>query len=132
MRWLEELLIDLKKRIEVLETNAAMQGADAYTWTAPSMSNAWVNYGGTWATAGYTKDEHGFVHLKGLIKDGTIGSAAFTLPANYRPGEDYLFGTISNDAIGRVAVNTSGEVIPQTPSNNTWVSLDGLSFYAEN
>jgi hypothetical protein len=101
-------------------------------WKTPSMTGGWLSYDtdpGGWSAPGYYKDYAGTVHLRGLIRAGTIGSAAFTLPAGYRPtGGDLLIGTISNGGVGRVKVNTAGGVIPESPSVNTWVALDGISF----
>jgi hypothetical protein len=41
-------------------------------------------------TAGFYKDKEGLVHLKGMIKTGTVGPLAgglFNLPSGYRPGD---------------------------------------------
>jgi hypothetical protein len=101
------------------------------TWIAiSSFGNSWVNYGAPHGDAAYCKDGHGFVHLRGVIKDGTVGSSAFTLPSDFRPASQILQGAISNGAIGRVDIGTDGTVSPLLPSNNTWVSLDGIAFYA--
>ena len=97
---------------------------------APAFTNSWVNYGTGYANAAYWKDPFGMVHLRGLIKSGTVGNAAFTMPPGYRPEVSHLFGTISNGAIGRVDVLTDGTVTPLSPSNNTWVSLEGMTYKA--
>lgn len=99
-------------------------------WTAPSFLNSWVNYGGSYNTAGYFRDKNGIVHLRGMIKLGSVGSAAFTLPEGYRPTNNELLATISNGAIGRINIDSSGNVTPASPSNNAWVSLDGITFRA--
>jgi hypothetical protein len=112
-------------------TSRMYTGHPADTWIIPSYQNSWVRYDGTWSQEGYLKDRANIVHLRGLIKSGTIGSSAFTLPVGYRPASQLLIGTISNNAIGRVAVYTNGQVIPQTPSTNAWVALDGITFVAD-
>lgn len=94
----------------------------------PAFSNSWVNYAGGYAPAAFWRDPLGLVHLRGLIKDGTVGQAAFTLPPGFRPKENEVFGTVSNGAIGRVDVLTDGTVTPQSPSTNTWVALNGIHF----
>lgn len=106
------------------------------TWITPSpLTNSWVTYDadpGGWSAPGYMRDHNGFVHLRGLMKNGTVGSAMFTLPAGYRPtGGDLLISTISNGAVGRIKIGTNGQVVPESPSSNAWVALDGITFKAD-
>jgi hypothetical protein len=97
----------------------------------PAFQNSWVNYSTTpgYQHAGFWKDPLGWVHLRGLIKSGTVNSAAFTLPPGFRPitGEE-IYPVLSNDTIGRVNVSSAGVVTPATPCNNTYVSLAGIRF----
>lgn len=102
----------------------------AGTYIAPSFLNSWVNYDTTYNDAGYFKDTVGVVHLRGLVKNGTIGTAIFTLPAGYRPIRRQLFTTSSNGALGRCDVEANGNVLANA-GNNAWFSLDGLTFLAE-
>lgn len=94
----------------------------------PAFANSWVNYGSGWQVAGFWRDPLGIVHLRGLIKSGTVGSAAFTLPPGFRPPLAETFAVLSNGALGRVDVASDGTVTPMTPSNNTYVSLSGIQF----
>jgi hypothetical protein len=106
-------------------------GGDA-GWTAPTFQNSWVNYaGGVYSPAGYRKDGAGFVHLRGLVSTGTVGSgvAIFTLPVGYRPAYQSLFVTISNSLIARVDVQADGKVC-LTSGSATWASLEGITFFA--
>lgn len=100
-------------------------------WSSVVFQNGWQNYGGVWATAQYYRDREGRVHLKGLIRSGTIGTTAFNLPAQYRPAQQLLFDAISNNGQGRVEILTNGNVLISTVSSNVYVSLDGISFRAE-
>jgi hypothetical protein len=68
------------------------------------------------------------VFLQGNIKNGTIGAAAFTLPAGYRPPAAVSFETKSNDAIAGVSILSNGEVYV-TFGSNAGVSLDGMFFF---
>jgi hypothetical protein len=95
---------------------------------SPAFANSWVNYGSGWADAAYWRDPFGMVHLRGVIKSGTVGSGAFTLPPGFRPATNEIFAVMSNGAVGRVDVTTDGQVAPITPSNNTYVSLSGITF----
>ena len=100
-------------------------------WTTPTLLNNWVNYGGLHEPAGYCKDALGFVHLKGLIKLGTVDANAFVLPVGYRPAYEQLFIIMGNGAVGRLGVHADGSVRPQSPTNNAWVQLNGITFKAE-
>jgi hypothetical protein len=95
---------------------------------ATPLLNSWVNFGAGYRDAGYYKDALGIVHLSGLIASGTVGQSAFNLPVGYRPAQTLLFGTTSNASAGAVSVTPAGDVTPATPSNNAWVSLEGITF----
>lgn len=107
--------------------------APAFTEVAGGIgfSNSWVNLNSTTGEkASYTKDASGVVHLRGIIASGTVGQAAFTLPAGYRPiGRRQFAVNTSPNAFGMLEINPSGAVIPQTGSN-TYFYLD-CSWVAE-
>lgn len=101
----------------------------------PAFVNGWVNFdnglatpgGGTNRDAGFYRDR-GRVHLTGLIRSGTMGDVAFTLPAGYRPvRQDAEFAVNSVNAFGVIAVLSTGVVLPSVGSN-TWLFLNGVSF----
>jgi hypothetical protein len=101
-----------------------------YPWIAPTLLNAWVNFGGAYATVGYTKDDFGYVHIRGLIKSGTIAQAAFVLPVGFRPEKDILIATTSNGAFGQLSIRTDGQVFVESGSNINF-SLEGILFRTE-
>ena len=86
-------------------------------WVIPTLVSRWVAY--DTRTAKYKKTQIGHVHLKGMIKNGTIGQTIFTLPTGYRPDEALVYGYIT--------VNTNGTVVC-TGGANIAVSLSGISF----
>lgn len=96
---------------------------------APAFQNSWVNYGSGYMPASFWKDPFGHVHLRGLIKSGTINTAAFTLPPGYRPEYREVFSAVANAAVAQLDVNTAGQVIPVAGST-TWFSLSGITFKA--
>lgn len=106
--------------------------------SAPAFQNSWINYDNTWESCAFRKDTSGYVHLKGLVKSGTIGTATaiFILPVGYRPrtGRAMIFCCQTNQTIGRInirnATGNEGYVCCEV-GNNAWVSLDGISFKAE-
>lgn len=96
----------------------------------PAFANSWVNFDGSvYATAAFFKDSQGIVHLKGFVKSGTLGGAAFVLPAGYRPALSEYFACNSNSAYGNCHVNAGGDVIPSNGSNASF-SLSGITFRA--
>ena len=103
----------------------------ANVWTAVSFEGTWVDYSGVYYGASYLIDAMGFVHLRGLIKSGTVGTLAFQLPAGFKPAYRCIFSVTSNDTFGRLDVLADGTVIPESPCNNNYVSLEGVTFFAE-
>jgi hypothetical protein len=75
-------------------------------------------------------DGEGIVHLKGIIKSGALGNAAFTLPTGYRPAKELRIPVVANNLFGVVAIYSSGFVAPLV-GNTTQFGLDGVSFRAE-
>lgn len=100
-------------------------------WQSVTMQNNWIEETVD-DTPGYYVDAVGMVHLKGVIKHGTMEAAAFTLPAGVRPARKLTRGTISSDEniISRLYIQSTGEVIP-FKGGSEWFSLDGISFRAE-
>lgn len=98
----------------------------------PTYQNGWADYGMGFASGGYWRDDDGVVHLTGLIKSGTLGAVAFPLPGSFLPvdGKGRVFPATSNDGFGQVEVSADGSVRGRAPSNNAWVSLNGISFRA--
>jgi hypothetical protein len=100
------------------------------TWTAATLTNSWVTFGGTFPTPGYRKDANGRVYLRGVIKTGAVGTTAFTLPAGYRPPAKVGFSPLNSTAGAELDVNADGTVVPSGGSN-TYVGLDGVSFFID-
>jgi hypothetical protein len=103
-------------------------------WIAPTLLNGWVNYGiSGGALAAFIKDDMGFVHLKGLIKDGTTtaGTTIFTLPVGYRPLSSLYFLVADSNGFARLFVASNGVIAIEADANNTYLSLDQITFRAE-
>lgn len=97
-------------------------------WITPTLLNGWVAYDtAIYATAQYYKDKFGIVHLRGMIKSGTIGTTAFTLPLGYRPIKREFAPTVSNGAFGAILISETGNVNAQV-GNTAYVSLSDISF----
>jgi hypothetical protein len=96
--------------------------------------NSWVNFGGVHQVAEFMIDPWGWVHLRGLIKTGTINSVIYTLPVGFRPANTEIFDVNRNDGTtagisGRIDVITSGVVAQaNAPGSNSYLSLAGIQF----
>ena len=99
-------------------------------WKVPTMQNSWINYGSTSDTIGYMKDTMGFVHLKGSIKNGTA-ITMFTLPAGYRPLLDKYVVFTTDSGATTAFIKPTGATGILTLGANSYVSLDGIIFKAE-
>ncbi len=93
--------------------------------------NSWANYGGAFPGAQATKTEDDMVILNGLMRAGTFGQPAFTLPPTMRPKRTVIRVGTANDAFARIDIDPSGGVKPVTGVASGWVSLDGIMFAAE-
>jgi hypothetical protein len=115
-----------------LSVNTSYYPASYTGWTNITLpSNSWVWYGTVFATAQYTKSPtDNMVTLKGLIRSGTTGTAIVTLPVGFRPKERILYTSVAADAYARVDIQPNGVVSLQAGSN-VWLSLDGITFLAE-
>jgi hypothetical protein len=101
-------------------------------WRTPTLLNSWVDHasaGTTYNQRGYYKDANGIVHLRGLVKNGTVNQPIFNLPAKYRPVKDEVLLCNANDAFGALYVKANGDVVLASGSN-TFCSLDGISVRA--
>lgn len=129
----------LQRRLDALEAKQGFRPTtyDTFeTWHKignvgePMFQNSWANYNSSQQEfAAYWKNAAGMVELRGVIKAGAIG-AIFTLPPRYRPLGVRRFHVVANSAFGQVDVLTTGDVMFRTGSN-VWVSLDTISFRAE-
>lgn len=96
----------------------------------PGFENSWVNYGASdHTTAAFYKDPFGTVHIKGLVKSGTINTPVFTLPSGYTPDGIHIFATIAGGALGRLDILSDGSVQPRTGAT-TYYSIN-CSFRAK-
>lgn len=117
------------KQIATCEFVLANPAVTIGAWQSPTLLNGWLNYGTPLSPVGYCVDSLGIVRLRGTVKSGTVGSTTpiFTLPAGFLPPYELIFPVVSNQTIGRVDVDSSGNVTVQV-GTNSYVSLDGISF----
>lgn len=110
-----------------LNKHAGTGTYDPSTWNSPILQNSWaqqVNF----TTAGFMKDENGWVWLRGGFLGGTAPSTLFTLPAGHRPAKIGVFSTQSVNGQCRITVNPDGTVVATVADANN-ACLDGISFF---
>jgi hypothetical protein len=95
----------------------------------PAFQNGWGNYGTPFGDVKFRKHPNGWVEMKGVMKNGTIGTVpAFTMPTGYRPTENQIHIASATNGSGRVDINPTGE-LQVVVATATYVSLSGM-FYA--
>lgn len=96
-------------------------------WQVPTLQNSWANVGAPYSVAGYWKDPHGNVFLRGRVSGGGIGFTILTLPVKYRP-EYNLTYAVYNGAV--IVIQTDGQVVCATGTAGQPVALDTIAFRA--
>lgn len=104
----------------------------------PAFTNSWTHLSSSYEVQ--FRKVNGIVYLGGLIAGGTDGTFGFTLPAGYRiesGRSERIFVTRMRrgdgvEQTGDVRIATSGGVkIVANTATTTWMSLDGISFPAD-
>lgn len=98
----------------------------------PAYQNSWVTYPG-WTGASFRKDPFGRVHLRGLIRNGTVGQPIFTLPVGCRPPSGLIIDAQAGEPNGnaRMTIAADGTVSCAslgTGADGQFLSLWGISF----
>ena len=94
-------------------------------WIEPTLLNGWTH---TANTAMFIKDEFGFIHCKGSITGGAVGSTIFTFPAGYIPVYAKYFVCNSDGyRISYLWINYLGE-LKLNAGDTTGLSLDAIYF----
>jgi Collagen triple helix repeat (20 copies) len=110
----------------------------ALTWQNLTLEHGWVAYGSYGATPAFTKDVEGFVHLTGSLSGtGKTSEVIATLPLGFRPPKGAWVPVGSSNGSYNpfpinIYINTSGEmeIANGTGANDSFVSLEGVTFYA--
>lgn len=115
-----------------LSTNVMYYPTTTGNWFNIPLINSWGAYGSIFTPPQYSISSDGLVSLRGLISAGSMTSDGVigTLPVGYRPGQRVLYATVSMLAYSRVDVDAAGNIRFGT-GNNGWLSLDGITFYAD-
>lgn len=113
-------------------TVKVLNGIEANVHESLPLMNGWTSYSSSFVGPAYTKSADGFVHLRGMIKDGPINTVCGVLPAGCRPYRTEIFIVATyGDTRGLVYIYNDGRVYISSGHPN-WVSLSGIVFRAEN
>ncbi len=102
---------------------------NAETWTDFSLMEPWA--AATATTPGFYMDATGRVNLRGVVAGGALGNTAAVLPLGYRPSYEMTLPTTYGASRGAVTITPKGYITPADGDPALGVSLDGLSFRAE-
>ena len=122
----------LRRTVSRMAASTTLPGVSVIPWTlVPTpMLNGWHNLNSSYP-ARYTRLSSGLVVLSGIIAGGTINQGAFILPPEVWPtGSVCHFPVSGNNSFGQLNVGGDGVVLPASPTNNTFVYLDGVSYPA--
>ena len=98
-------------------------------WYQPTLENSWVTFNAANNVAEYLIDDNGFVHLRGILKDGSSANTdMFSLPQGFRPALGEVFAGASSSGLAGIAADADGDVRAYTGGSTTWTSIDGITF----
>lgn len=116
--------------VTIADTNST----PAISWTTiGAFSNAWVDEGsGAFFSPGYAKSADGMlVYMRGALKSGASGTAAFTLPVGFRPSKAVRLASASSSSgtsTCAIAISTGGVVSIEFGGTPSSMMLDGIVF----
>lgn len=104
------------------------EAEDMPEWVTPTLAGSWVQYVGSggFETPGYYVQGDYWCRLKGVVASGS--GTIFTLPEGARPAFRCHFTVATAGGVAKVRVQTDGQVVYSIGGNNTWLSLDGITF----
>ena len=93
-------------------------------WIAVSggigFANSWVNYAAGYNDAEYRKHSDGSVQVRGMVKSGTAGSVAFTLPSGYRPPKHQYYAGTRDSVPDELLVGSDGTFTLTGTASTFW------------
>jgi hypothetical protein len=98
-------------------------------WTALTLQNSWVNFGGGYQVGQY-RMVGDIVYLRGVVCSGTAGQTIATLPAGYRPplAQSILCQLGTPGATSYVIAGPAGTLTPPAGTANGFLDLSSVQF----
>jgi hypothetical protein len=100
-----------------LPTDLTSAGAWNDVATTVGYLNGWSNFGSIYRAGAYRTDGDGIIRMTGLIAGGSLNTAAFILPAGFRPNKAVIVAAVSNFGAGSIQVESNGTVTVFGASN---------------
>lgn len=99
----------------------------------PAFINGWSDLGGAFGATRFRRLSTGLVILKlGVTRNPTAATAAFQLPAGYRPGDILCFTSSNNGGFYTTTdIGANGDVVPNSPAIGALNWVNTICFYAE-
>ena len=117
--------LQLSPAAATFDTNKIHHDGDEEAWIAPTLLNGWVDFAAGWTTAGYRKSANGDIHIRLMIKNGTLGATVFILPVGYRPLANRMFSGNGNGGTSvRWDIAATGDVVMSTGGAAVFSSLE--------
>jgi hypothetical protein len=96
-------------------------------WQLPTLENGWKQDTQVTHTVGYRRKANE-VRLRGRLKEGENGKAAFRLPGGFQPPQRFYQAVLQGGLImGSVVIEPNGEVVMGTAGEQR-PSLDSITF----
>lgn len=118
-------------KIAVWYTLLAPHVASVNTVIEPTLENGFQHdVSGFYQRIGYWKDDHGIVHLRGMVQGGAPAARIFTLPLGYRPLRNQHFAlagfgqNAQSGDVCRLNVWSDGQVLAGTCSTEGTDTFD--------
>jgi len=100
-------------------------------WIDMNLDSSWVRYSTATQKPQYCKDQNGFVHFRGVMKDGTATGTFTTLPEGFRPPTSLYLPTYKAGTVNVACNVTAGGACSfNTGTSNGQEYIDGISFFA--
>jgi len=100
------------------------------SWKPLPLVGTWVEYGSPYSPCGYRKLASGLVVVRGLVRNGS--GVICNFPAGYRPSTQGLFNVQCDPNVAcRVDLTPEGS-LQQVSGSNAWLSLSGVTYFADN
>ena len=100
-------------------------------WIDMNLVSSWVRYSTSTQKPQYCKDQNGFVHFRGVMKDGTATGTFTTLPEGFRPPTTIYVPTYKAGKTNvAIQITANGVCSFNTGTSNGQEFIDGISFFA--